>query len=248
MPYIQNTEREVREMLETIGVSSIEDLFRDIPAEVRVRGHLDMPSRMSEMELMRHIDSIASKNLSTGDCISFLGAGAYNHFIPSIVDHLAGRAEFYTAYTPYQAEASQGVLQSIFEYQTLIAELTGTEISQASLYDGATALVEAVSLARAVTKKRGRVLVSGGIHPEYLQTLRTYSANLEMKIETVDLDEGLTSPEKLKEMLDDDTMCFAFQSPNFMGCIENGPAIVKAAHERGAPAIAVVDPISLGLL
>ena len=248
MPYIQNTEREVREMLKAIGVSSIEDLFKDIPAGVRVKGDLNLPSQMSELELLRHIESLASKNRTVGDYVSFLGAGVYNHFIPAVVDHLAGRAEFYTAYTPYQAEASQGVLQGIFEYQTLIAQLTGTEISQASLYDGATALVEAVYLARAVTKKRKRVLVSKGIHPEYLQTLYTYSANLDVKIETMDLEEGTAPPERLKGILDDDTVCVAFQSPNFFGCIENGPEIVRAAHESGALAVAVVDPISLGLL
>jgi glycine dehydrogenase subunit 1 len=248
MPYIQNTDREVREMLETIGVSTIGELFKSIPEEIRTKCHLNLPKQMSEMEVLQHINTLAAKNRAAGDYILFLGAGVYNHFIPALVDHLAGRAEFSTAYTPYQAEASQGVLQTIFEYQTLIAELTGTDISQASLYEGATALVEGIYLARAQNPKRTRVLVSKGIHKEYLQTLYTYSKNLELKIEEVGLSGGVTSVEKLKSIVNQETLCLAFQTPNFFGCIENGPAIVKAAHECGALAIAVVDPVSLGLL
>jgi glycine dehydrogenase subunit 1 len=235
-------------MLATIGVSTIGDLFKSIPAAMREKCHLNLPKQMSEMEVLQHIDALAAKNKMAGEYISFLGAGAYNHFIPAVVDYLAGRAEFVTAYTPYQPEASQGVLQTIFEYQTLIAELTGTDISQASLYEGATALVEAVYLARAQNPKRHRVLVSKGIHKEYLQTLYTYSKNLELKIEEVDLNSGTIPVEKLKGALNQETLCVAFQSPNFFGCIENGPAIVRAAHECGALAIAVVDPVSLGLL
>ena len=248
MPFIQNTDREVKEMLATIGVSTIGDLFKDIPEQIRTKCHLNLPKQMSEPEIMRHIESLAAKNKPAGEYMSFLGAGAYNHFIPAVVDHLAGRAEFVTAYTPYQPEASQGVLQTIFEFQTLIAELTGADISQASLYEGATALVEAVYLARAQNPKRHRVVVSKGIHKEYLQTLYTYSRNLELKIEEADLNGGTMSAEHLKSILNDQTLCVAFQTPNFFGCIENAPALVKAAHDCGALAIAVVDPISLGLL
>ncbi len=248
MPYIQNTKRETDEMLKTIGVKSISDLFASIPDDVKMKGDLNLPEPLSEMEMLEEVNRLAAKNKGADHYVSFLGAGAYNHFIPSMIDAVSARGEFLTAYTPYQAESSQGVLQVIFEFQTMIAELCGMDISQASLYDGATAVCEAVFLARAYAKKRSTVLVSEGLHPETIQTLDTYFANAGLEIKKVPLEGGVTSESRLKEMMSEDVICFAFQSPNFFGCIEDGPAFAKAAHDAGAYLISSVNPISLGLL
>ena len=248
MPYIQNTKRETEKMLEAIGVKSINDLFASIPDDVKMKGDLNLPPKMSEMALLKHIEELARKNSGANEYVSFLGAGAYNHFTPSLVDSVSARGEFLTAYTPYQPEASQGVLQVIFEYQTMIAELCAMDISQASLYDGATALCEAVFLALSQTRKRNVVLVSKGIHPEWLQTLRAYFVNMDIEIKEVPLDAGATSEAALKEMMSDSVITFAFQSPNFFGCIEDGPAFAKITHEAGALLTAAVNPISLGVL
>jgi glycine dehydrogenase subunit 1 len=235
-------------MLKVIGVKSVEDLFASIPDAVKVKGELKLPPPMSEMALLDHIEKIARQNNGVNEYISFLGAGAYNHFIPSLVDSISSRGEFLTSYTPYQAEASQGTLQVIFEYQTMIAELCAMDISQASLYDGATALAEAVSLAHAESKKRRVILVSEGLHPEWLQTLSSYCTNLDVEIKQVPLDGGVTSHSVLKEMLNEEVFCLAFQSPNFFGCVEDGPALATMAHGAGAILIAAVNPISLGVL
>ena len=248
MPYIQNTKRETEQMLKTIGVKSIDELFASIPDDVKLKGGLKLPPPVSEMALLDHIAELARQNKGANEYVSFLGAGAYNHFVPSVVDNVSSRGEFLTAYTPYQAESSQGVLQVIFEYQTMIAELCAMDISQASLYDGATALCEAVFLARAYAKKRGTVLVSEGIHPEWLQTLDTYLANINVEIKTVPLIGGATDEAALKEAMNEEVICFAFQSPNVFGCVEDGPAFEKITHAAGACLISAVNPISLGIL
>ncbi len=248
MPYIQNTKRETDEMLKTIGVKSIDELFAAIPDEVKVKGELKMRPPISEMELLAEIEKLATANKGAGEYVSFLGAGAYNHFIPSTIDTISSRGEFLTAYTPYQAESSQGVLQVIFEFQSLIAELCGMDISQASLYDGATAVCEAIFLAKSYAKKRKVVLISEGLHPETLQTIDTYFANFDIEIKRIPLENGATSESALKAALSDDVICFAFQSPNFFGCVEDGDKFSAATHEAGAYLIASVNPISLGLL
>src|SRR6266545_7798666 len=176
--YVLNTPEDQKAMLAAIGVSSVEELFAKIPPEVRLKRPLNVPAGMSEMELQSHIHRLLAKNEAASDAICFLGGGAYDHFIPSVVDAVAGRSEFYTAYTPYQAEASQGSLQAFYEYQTLICQLTGMDVANASLYDGGSGIAEAVLMALTVTGRTGKVLVAQSVHPEYRQTLTTYLANL----------------------------------------------------------------------
>src|SRR5580698_384213 len=177
--YVLNTPEDQKAMLAKIGVASIEDLFAPIPSALRLNRPLNIPPALGEMELEQHISLLASRNQAASDAVCFLGGGAYDHFIPSVVDAVAGRGEFYTAYTPYQAEASQGTLQAIFEYQTLMCELTGMEVANASLYEGGSSVAEAVLMALGITgRSGGEVLVAESVHPEYRQTLATYVANL----------------------------------------------------------------------
>jgi glycine dehydrogenase subunit 1 len=211
-------------MLDAVGVSSIDELFDDIPEEVRLRHVLQLPAALAEAELVTALEDLAAKNSPATRSISFLGAGAYDHYVPAVVDAITGRSEFYTAYTPYQAERSQGVLQAIFEYQTAICELTGLEVSNASLYDGATALAEAALMARAETR-RAKIVVSGTLHPEYRQVLVTETRGVGLEIVEV-----------------------ALQQPNVFGGLEDMQAAAQAAHDGGALLIAVVDPLSLGVL
>ena len=181
MAYTQNTPEEIRQMLDVIGVSSIDDLFAPIPESLVLKKDLAIPPSLSEPEILRRMGDAAAQNVHLGEMPSFLGAGAYRHHIPTIVDHLAGRSEFATSYTPYQPEASQGTLQAIFEYQTLICQLTELDLSNASMYDGASALAEAILMAERV-KKRGRVVLSDTVHPEYIEVVRTYLSNLEISV------------------------------------------------------------------
>ena len=190
---------------------------------------------------------MAARNRSAADTVCFLGGGAYDHFIPAVVDALAGRSEFYTAYTPYQAEASQGSLQAFFEFQTLICQLTGMDVSNASLYEGGTAVTEAVFMAMTATGRHGKVLVAESVHPEYRRTLTTYLANLEPRVETLPTPDGFLNPDDLRRAIDDQTACVVVQHPNFFGCLEEVEALAAAAHERGALFIVSYDPISLGL-
>jgi glycine dehydrogenase subunit 1 len=178
MSYVLNTPADRQAMLEQIGAKSVEELFRSIPAELRLKRSLNVPAALTEIELTQHMQELAGRNQSAVDAVCFLGGGSYDHFIPAVVDTVAGRGEYYTAYTPYQAEASQGSLQAFFEYQTLICQLTGMEVANASLYDGGSALAEAVLMALAVTGRTGPVLVAESVHPEYRQTLTTYMTRL----------------------------------------------------------------------
>jgi glycine dehydrogenase subunit 1 len=248
MAYIQHTESDVREMLARIGVPSIDALFADIPEEIRFRGDLDIPPAMSELELRRHLEDLYARNLRCDELNSFLGAGAYQHFIPAVVDALASRGEFLTAYTPYQPEASQGMLTAIFEFQSMICRLTGMEVANASMYDGATALAEALLTARAHQRKRDRVVLSGAIHPEYRETVRTYLANLDVEVVELEVADGRTDPDALAAAADDRTIAVAFQSPSFFGSLEDGPALTRIAQDAGALVVAVVNPVSLGVL
>jgi glycine dehydrogenase subunit 1 len=235
-------------MLAKIGAATIEELFAPIPPALRLDRPLNIPPALSEMELERHISSLASRNEAASDAICFLGGGAYDHFIPSVVDAVAGRSEFYTAYTPYQAEASQGTLQAIFEYQTLMCQLTGMEVANASLYEGGSSAAEAVLMAIGITGRSGEVLMAESVHPEYRQTVATYVANLNCRVRTLPTPEGFLNPDDVRRAVDDKTICVIAQSPNFFGHLEEMRAIGEATRKVGAVFIASFDPISVGLL
>jgi len=246
--YIPITPAEQTHMLQSIGVRGIDDLFQDIPEEVRRRGPLDLPPAMPDPDLLGHARRLAARNADCDRLTCFLGAGAYDHFVPSTVAHLALKPEFLTAYTPYQAEIMQGELQAIFEYQTLMSELTGMDVANASMYDGASATGEAARMAADLTK-RARILVSAAVHPEYRQVLRTFTSHLHVTVEDLDATGGVTRPATVQAALTDDTAALIIQSPNFFGCLEDGEALAKIVHARGALlVVAIAEPISLGLL
>jgi glycine dehydrogenase subunit 1 len=246
MTYIPHTEDERREMLAAIGMKKIEDLYTCVPEKLRFPD-LDLPDPVSEMEAVQELQELAEANLETRHFACFLGAGAYNHFIPSAVDHIIRRSEFYTAYTPYQPEISQGTLQAIFEYQSLISNLTGMDVSNASHYDGATALAEAVILALAHHRqKRSKIILSSAIHPQYRQVVRTYMQGMGTSI--VGDDDLNAGPKELAAMIDEDTLIVAVQYPDFLGRIEDFAAVGKAAEASGALFCVVVNPLALGLL
>jgi glycine dehydrogenase subunit 1 len=247
MPYLPHTDADRRHMLETIGASSVEELFHDVPESHRCT-ELRLPKAVSEMEILDELYAKALKNSSTGCFATFLGAGAYNHFVPSVIPNLAGRGEFLTSYTPYQPEVSQGTLQAIFEYQSMIAALTGTDVVNASHYDGATSMAEAAIMAVNVSRgKRRKILVSPSVHPQYRQTLRTYLPGNQM---TLTGDQNLSANlGDLKQMLDDDTACLIIQNPNFFGELLDVDGLADTVHGAGALLVVVANPIiSLGLL
>lgn len=234
-------------MLDAIGAASIEELFAPIPADLRLKRSLKIPPAMGELELTQHLQALAAKNEHAGHATCFLGGGSYDHFVPAVVDTLASRGEFYTSYTPYQPEVSQGNLQVTFEYQTLICQLTGMDVSNASLYDGGSAVVEAVLLCMSVTK-RSKVVTTASVHPEYRQVIETYFTNLDAELVTVDASDGVVSIEALQAAIDDDTACVLLQQPNFFGCVEDAERVAQLAHDRGALFVTSCDPISLGAL
>jgi glycine dehydrogenase subunit 1 len=246
--YVLNTPTDRDAMLESIGVASVEDLFANIPPELRLKRPLGVPAALSEIELTQHVGKLAARNRSAADAVCFLGGGSYDHFIPAVVDAVAGRSEFYTAYTPYQAEASQGSLQAFYEFQTLVCQLTGLDVANASLYEGGSAVAEAVLMAMTVTGRFGKVVVAGSVHPEYRSTLVTYLANLEPRIETLPAPNGYLDPDDLAKAVDDTTSCVVVQHPNFFGCLEEVEALAAATHRHGALFVVSFDPISLGLL
>jgi glycine dehydrogenase subunit 1 len=250
MRFIPNAEEDVREMLATIGVDSIEKLFESIPKNVRLDRLLDLPAPWSEIEVRRFFHALGQKNVSVAEKPSFLGAGVYAHYQPAVVDQLLLRGEFLTAYTPYQPEVSQGTLQAIFEYQTHQCLLTGLDVANASLYDGSTALAEAVLLAERVAKKKNRLILAGSIHPQYRDTVRTYIRNLDIDLVEVGwTKEGRIDLDALKEAANDATFGVAVQSPNFFGVIEDYDAIREAVAASGATKIAVIaEASSLGIL
>ncbi|HUG18861.1 MAG TPA: aminomethyl-transferring glycine dehydrogenase subunit GcvPA [Planctomycetaceae bacterium] len=248
MSYLFTTPDQQQEMLNTIGVSSVEDLFSHIPDELRFRGDLNLPVGKTELELESEIRAIANRNRNGTELTCFLGGGVYDHFIPSAVDEIAQRGEYYTAYTPYQAEASQGSLQVFFEYQTLICELLGMDVSNASLYEGGTALVEAALMAMRVTRRHRKIVVLGSVHPEYREILSTYLEQLGCEIVVVPALEGVADVNLVSDSLDDQTACLIVQSPNFFGHLESMAELAEAAHQKGALLVSSTDPISLGLL
>ena len=245
--YLPMTEQDQKEMLETIGVSSIDELFSDIPEKVRFQGQYNIKEAKSEAALMKELAGLAAKNADTTNNISFLGAGVYNHYKPVIVDHVISRSEFYTAYTPYQPEISQGELQAIFEFQTMIAELTGMDLANSSMYDGGTALAEAGMLAAGHTKRK-KLLVSGSVHPEYMDVVTTYAHGQSIEVVKIPTKEGVTDSEALKSLIDEQTAGVIVQYPNFFGQIEDLKTIGDIAHEHKALFIVSANPLSLGIL
>lgn len=246
MDYVPDTNQEREQMLKEIGLESVESLFSVIPEELR-KATLHLPGALSEAELMVFFKEKGKRNGHLNQYNSFLGAGAYDHFVPSIVGALSSRGEFLTCYTPYQAEASQGTLQALYEFQTLICELTGLDVANASMYDGATALAEAALLAIRHTE-RNKVVVSTTLHPEYRAVLASYLKPLGASLKEVKMSEGVTDVFALKGLVDEKVAAVIVQQPNFFGCLEEVGDISAVTHEKGALLIACVNPISLGLL
>ena len=246
MTYIPHTDGETGEMLAAIGLSRMDDLFADVPAALRFP-KLDLPPPLSELDILREMRALAARNLDVDPSLSFLGAGIYHHFRPATVDDVLRRGEFYTSYTQYQPETSQGMLQALFECQSMICRLTGMEVSNASHYDGATALAEAVLLALNVGQDRRRkIIVSPAVHPQYRAVVRTYVSGIAATI--VGDEDGRSEVEALKRMLDDEAAALVIQNPNFFGQCEPVDGLADAVHRAGALLIVVTDPIALGLL
>ena len=248
MRYIPNSPEERAEMLAAIGLGSAEELFDSIPENLRLRDPLNTPVALSEIELLSRFEEMGARNAGARRT-TFLGAGAYSHYIPTIVDHIISRSEFFTAYTPYQPEISQGTLQTIFEFQTLVCQLTGMEVANASMYDGSTGLAEAVLMSERVTK-RSKIVASTSVHPEYLEVVKTYVQHAGIDLELVEFDnETGQAGAALAAAIDDETAAVVVQSPNFFGCVEDLTALANAAHARGALlVVAITEAISLGLL
>lgn len=248
MRYLPSAPAEDRALLDAIGVSRAEDLLKGIPAELRLPRELNLPSKASELEVQRAMEAFADKN--TAFKASFLGAGAYDHFVPAAIDMMISREEWFTAYTPYQPEISQGTLQAIFEYQTMMCDLTGQEVCNASMYDGATATVEAALMAVRATRKKKTILVSKGLHPHYQEVLCTnITPHEDLKLVLVDLKDGVTDLDDLKVKLSGDVACFLVGYPNFLGCVEDIKAISDITKPAGALLVSVTqEALSLGWL
>lgn len=242
--YVPSTQAERQEMLEAIGLKDYQDLYRDVPQSMILDHPLDIPSGKSELEVSRAMTAMAEKNTLFSTVLR--GAGAYDHYIPSIVKYIPAKEEFLTAYTPYQAEMSQGVLQSIFEYQTMICELTGMDVSNASVYDGATAAAEAAAMCR--SRKRTVTLISAAAHPDTINTVRTYCYGTGDELRVVPMKDGKTDLDALKEMLTPDVASFYVQQPNFFGQLEDADAIGQLVHEAGAMYVMGCNPIALGIM
>src|SRR5262245_11948556 len=247
MRYIPNSDIDRKQMLADIDVNSIDELFSGIPEKLRLRRLLDLPKPLTEPELIEYFQTRAAKN-SLEDT-AFIGAGVYRHFIPIIIDALISRSEFYTAYTPYQAEIAQGTLQAIFEFQTYICQLTGMDVANASLYDGSTGLAEAVLMGQRISK-RDRFLIAATVHPEYRAVVDTYARNLGIRIERIAYAiDGRIDMQQLEQQLGDDVAAVVVQSPNFFGTIEDTHGVSELAHKRGALSIVnICEAISLGIL
>jgi len=245
--YLPHTPEDRRDMLAVIGAKSVEELFCDIPAAVRLKRSLNLPAALSEPELVRHLEKMAGQNSPVSEMICFRGAGAYDHYIPSVVDPIISRSEFYTAYTQYQPEIAQGYLQALWEYQSLIAILTGMEMATSSLYDGGTALAEAAMMACNVAERK-EVVVSLAIHPHYREVLATYGRDWGFQIVEVAATNGLTEIEQLKKIISPATAAVLIQTPNFFGSIEDLQELADVVHNVGALLVTSVNPISLGIL
>ncbi|MED0655778.1 aminomethyl-transferring glycine dehydrogenase subunit GcvPA [Anoxybacillus ayderensis] len=245
--YLPMTEEDKQQMLETIGVQSIDELFSDIPESVRFQGEYNIKPAKSEPELMKELMALAAKNADMKTYTSFLGAGVYDHYIPTIVDHVISRSEFYTAYTPYQPEISQGELQAIFEFQTMICELTGMDVANSSMYDGGTALAEAALLSAAHTKKK-KVLLSNAVHPEYRDVVKTYAKGPGLEVVEIPHKNGVTDVDALQKEMNEDVACVIVQYPNFFGQIEPLKEIEPIAHAHKGMFVVASNPLALGVL
>lgn len=244
-PYLSQTEGDIKKMLEVIGVNDVEDLFSDIPEDLRLKNDLNLPKAMSELEVRAKIGNMAKKNKA--NLPIFMGAGIYDHYIPSIIPAITSRSEFYTSYTPYQPEVSQGTLQYIFEFQTMICDLTGMDVANASVYDHSNAVVESAIMCSVVSRKK-KVLVSETLNPSARRVLDTYAHAQSLEIEVIPEKDGVTDVEKLKTMVDDETACVICQSPNFYGIIEDLKTLADITHtSKKAAFVASVDPIFLGV-
>src|SRR6476620_10500087 len=246
MSFLSLTEQDREQVLETIGVDSINELFEQIPAGVRLGRPLELERALSEPELVAHLSELADRNVDTGREVSFLGAGIYDHYVPAVVDAVLARGEFLTAYTPYQAEMSQGLLQAIFEYQTAICELTGMDVSNASGYDGTTVAADACYIAKHATG-RTRIVLAETLNPQVREVVKTYAPGFGLEIVEVPHDDGVTDPERVAAAAEN-AAAVIFPQPNFFGCLEDAPALAAAAREAGALAVAHVDLTSLGVL
>ena len=246
LPFLSLTDEDRDAMLDVIGVGSVEELFHDIPDEVRLGRELDLEPRLSEQEIVAHLSELAGRNAHTGSELSFLGAGIYDHYVPAFVDAMLARGEFLTAYTPYQPEMSQGVLQAIFEYQTVICELTGMDVSNASGYDGPTVTADACYVAKHATG-RSKIVLSEAVNPQVRQVVKTYAPGFGLSVVEVPHRGGTTDPDEVREAARD-AAGVVFQQPNFFGCLEPAPELAAAANEQEALPIAYVDPLSLGVL
>lgn len=245
--FIPMTESDKQEMLATIGVSSVEELFGSIPEEIRFKGEYNIKQAKSESSLTKEMAQLAAKNANSQQYVSFLGAGVYDHYRPIIVDHVISRSEFYTAYTPYQPEISQGELQAIFEFQTMISELTGMDIANSSMYDGGTALAEAGTLAAGHTKRK-KILISETVHPESIDVVRSYAAGQSIEVVTIPSENGVTDLQKLEQLMDDKTAAVLVQYPNFFGQIEDIQKVGEIAHEQGGLFVVSSNPLALAVL
>ncbi len=247
MSFVPNTDSERNEMLKQIGVDSFEDLINNIPEEVRLKEDLNLPPQLSEYEAVKLLETIANKNVTAASHICFLGGGAYDHFIPTIVSSVLERPEFKTAYTPYQAEVSQGTLQAMYEFQSMVCNLTGMDVANASLYDGGSALAEACLMAHQQNKKK-KFLIAGSISPRFRNVIETICQGRELVFEPIAAEDGTADLRALKEAAKDDVSAVIVQQPNPYGNIEQTDAIGKIAHDCGALYIVSVDPLSLGIL
>lgn len=248
MRFVPVSARDREQMLAAVGVDDVEDLFDVVPPEARFEGPLDIPGGLSEIALSAHLEELAARDEHAGSLVSFLGAGCYDHYIPAMVDAVVSKPAFFTAYTPYQPEVSQGTLQAIYEFQSMMCELTGADIANASLYDGATALVEGALMATRVTRRNG-IVVSACVHPEWRETLRTYAAAGSHAVTETPRDEhGVTDLEALTATVGPDTAAVLVASPNFYGGIEDVAAVARIAHDAGALLVLAVDPLLLGVL
>jgi glycine dehydrogenase subunit 1 len=247
MRYLPNTPQNQRAMLDTIGVRSIDDLLTKIPPKARLSRPLHLPAALAETDLVRHLRSLAAQNADADSYVCFLGAGAYDHYVPSPINHLISRGEFFTAYTPYQPEASQGTLRTIYEYQTMIAELTGMDVANASIYDGASSLAEAALMAHAVNG-RTEIVLGAGVNPLYRRVVATYCAGPGLRLRDVPAPEGVLDVEAARRLVGAKTAALIVQSPNFYGCLEDVAAAAEIAHAAGALLVVVSDPVNLGVL
>jgi glycine dehydrogenase subunit 1 len=245
--YLSNTPTDRRAMLDVIGAASVEDLLARVPARARLTRPLDLPPAAAELNLIAEMQALAASNADAGRYTCFLGGGSYDHFVPGVINHMILRGEFFTAYTPYQPEASQGTLRSIYEYQTMIAELTGMDVANASIYDGASSLAEAVLMAASVTG-RSEAVLAAGVNPLYRHVTATYCDGLHVKLRSAPAPDGALDLDQGRSLVTAKTAALVIQTPNFHGCLEDVAAAAEIAHAAGALLIVVADPVNLGVL